>query len=108
MISAKYLSILQDKGISLSELGLKEIALYKHSALEAIEELRASNTPILGGDMYRLINGRMEDTYKNWYCQRSDYNTYKEYMETSWKISEDFILGQKESSSTPNYYVLVV
>lgn len=46
------------KGISLQELGLGEVGLLRGDAPHAVELLRESSVPILGGDVYFIRSER--------------------------------------------------
>jgi hypothetical protein len=57
-------------GISLSCVGVKNWALERDNALRAVNELEALGFPVLGGDVYQLVDEFPEQTYDNWYCDQ--------------------------------------
>ncbi|KRP51148.1 Imm40 family immunity protein [Pseudomonas trivialis] len=65
------------KGIPLDNLGVRNWALGREDALNAICELEAFGIAILGGDVYKLVGEKAEQTYDSWYCDQgpdeSDY-----------------------------------
>ncbi|TBV02304.1 Imm40 family immunity protein [Stutzerimonas kirkiae] len=57
-------------GASLDCVGIKNWALRRDDAIRAINELEALGVPVLGGDVYQLLDGGAEQTYDNWYCDQ--------------------------------------
>jgi len=58
------------RGISLDNLGVRNWALGRDDALHAIYELEAFGIAILGGDVYKLVGEKAEQTYDSWYCDQ--------------------------------------
>ena len=58
------------RGVSLDHLGVRNWALGRDDALRAIYELEACGIAILGGDIYKLVGGKAEQTYDSWYCDQ--------------------------------------
>lgn len=54
-------------GVSLDCMGIKNWALARDGAISAIKELEFIGVPILGGDVYLLVDGGAEQTYDSWY-----------------------------------------
>ncbi|WP_411850307.1 Imm40 family immunity protein [Stenotrophomonas sp. LGBM10] len=78
-------------GESLEVLGVRNWALDQAGALDALERLHHEGIAVAGGDVYRLENGRLEPTYDNWYCDRSDDESIDEYIERSIDIARSYI-----------------
>lgn len=55
-------------GCSLDQIGIRNWALTKEAALNALDKLLEIQVPILGGDVFEKINGVMRPKYDNWYC----------------------------------------
>ncbi|WP_313025151.1 Imm40 family immunity protein [Pseudomonas lopnurensis] len=70
-------------GISLDCVGIKNWALERDDALCAINELEALEVPILGGDVCQLIDGAIELTYDNWYCDQEPGELDSEFLKRS-------------------------
>jgi hypothetical protein len=61
------MQLLNGKGISLTELGLREIALPRPEALHAVTLLQRDAIPILGGDVFFRQGSKIEWASANWY-----------------------------------------
>lgn len=61
-----------ERSIDLSDYGIDDLAWHKNDALFLINYLINGNIGILGGDVYRLENSRLEPTYENWECETID------------------------------------
>lgn len=81
---------LKDK-YSLESIGLDGFAYSKNEALRIAEEYYHSNMAILGGDVYKLENGKIKLTYDSWYCERNSAETISEYINRSYQIARDYI-----------------
>lgn len=53
---------------SLADLGLHESALPLDDAIGALELISALNWTVLGGDIYRCIDGSLELAHMDWSC----------------------------------------
>lgn len=56
-----------EKAIPLETIGIKEYAWEYESALKAINYLLEKDIIILGGDVYRILNGSLGITYDSWF-----------------------------------------
>jgi hypothetical protein len=99
-MSKKYLRLLDEKGVSLSLLGLEEFALTREDALTAVETLRHDSVAILGGDVYLLRGARVELAYANWSAE--DDST-----KTSWDIAFQYIMRFPERSDATPVFAFV-
>ena len=81
---------LNDK-YSLESIGIDGFAYSKNEALRIVEEYYHSNEAILGGDVYKVKNGKIKLTYDSWYCERNSAETISEYVNRSYKIARDYI-----------------
>lgn len=86
-ISAKW----KHEKTSLAPLGVNGFAYSKTEALIIAEEYYHSNMAILGGDVYKLENGKIKLTYDSWYCDRNSTETISEYVNRSYQIARDYI-----------------
>ena len=76
---------------SLAPLGVNGFSYSKNKALRIAEEYYHSNKAILGGDVYKLENGKIKLTYDSWYCERNSAETISEYVTRSYRITRDYI-----------------
>jgi hypothetical protein len=92
---ADYFMLLKIKGKSLSEInpGSDEMALTIDDALQAIEIIYKSGTPILGGDIlseglgsfnYAFILWGSKYHSLNWFCNRISNESQEEYCTRSY------------------------
>lgn len=92
------------KGYSLEQLGIGEIAWRKDEIISIIKILNKNNIPVLGGDVYKIINDKIEITYDNWYMN-NDGNS--DFVERS-LIKVVSYIGEYESANGNNFvYTLV-
>jgi hypothetical protein len=103
----KYQDILKAKGVSLAALGLKEIALERDDALQAVGLLREAFVPILGGDVYQKRSTGIQPAYANWHSDSKPGETQDAYCSRSCSETENYIKKIPESSEAPPLFVLV-
>ena len=100
--------LLLAKGISLHELGLKEVALSRADALHAVELLRASLVPILGGDVYFIRGQSVEQAFANWHVDRKLGEGWSEFAERSCRQTTKYIESFPHRPEVTSAFVLVV
>ena len=60
------------RGIDLRDLGIDEYA-YDYSVIpDLLDNLKANNQIILGGDVFCYNHGQLTHTYDNWYYEKQD------------------------------------
>lgn len=79
------------KSVSLELLGVNGFAYPRKEALKIANGYFNSNKPILGGDVYKLVNGRIESTSDSWYCDRKESESPYDYVVRSYHITCDYI-----------------
>src|SRR5437588_8155818 len=100
--SETYIAFLKNNGRPLSEInpGSDETALTVNQALEALELLRVSTSPIVGGDVLSEENGRLVYAYQswgseyhclNWSCNKEPNETQTEYAIRSYVFAKESI-----------------
>jgi hypothetical protein len=103
----EYTTLLESKGIPLAMLGVRDIALRRNDALQAVECLRAAEIPILGGDVYFQRNGRIEAAYANWHADPKREEDWNAYLRRSWSSTEDYIRGFPDNKDIEPLFSLV-
>jgi hypothetical protein len=87
-----------DLGVSLESIGIKNWALNKTDALNAIKMLENSRIPVLGGDVYKLVGNAVEQTYDNWYCNQEAGESNDDFLcrslNTARKYIDDYYLNE--------------
>lgn len=96
------------KGVSLRALGLAEVALGRADALHAIEILRPLSVPVLGGDVYYVSEGRVEQSFANWHTERQPDESRVDYSNRSCRDSRKYIDGFPHRPDVTPVFVLVV
>jgi hypothetical protein len=104
----KYQRILASKGVALNGLGLSEIALRRSDAMGAIEALRESSVPILGGDVYSEKAGTIEPAYANWHVDRDAGERETEFAIRSCVKAESYVEKYPRRAGEEPLFVLVV
>jgi hypothetical protein len=106
--SEDYQHLLDTKGIPLRELGIRDIALELDDALRAIDFLRKSSVPILGGDVYLLRGNNVELAYSNWHSDPKPGEDHARYLDRSWTTTEEYIKGFPHTLDAKPLFSLVV
>lgn len=108
IISEDYQKFLDDKGIPLKELGIRDIALERADALRAVEILRNASLPILGGDVYLKRGNKVESAYADWHSDRRSGEELDAYFARSWTTTEDYIKRYPQPPDGTPLFSLVV
>ena len=108
LIPPAYSQIVASKGRPLADIGVNESGLVRTDALSAIEALRGSNVPILGGDVLKMVEGTPRYTYDNWYCDRRTVEDLTAFLQRSWDMAESYVRAYKDPEDGTILYVLVV
>ena len=78
-------------GFYLNSIGVSNWALGRSEAIGAIFKLHDCGIPILGGDVYVLTDGRIEQTYDSWHCDRLADEPETDYVKRSVEKALDYI-----------------
>ena len=79
------------KGISLTSLGINEIAWAKDDIKKIMEELGTKKIGILGGDVYRIDGEKIKITCDGWYMNDDDSEKfYQNSREKALNYIEDY------------------
>ena len=63
---------LLENGVSLENLGIKELAWNFNYISELIDILESYNYEILGGDVYSINEGQIKPTYDSWFFSKEE------------------------------------
>ena len=99
---ATYFNYIKEKGKPLCEIniGSNEYALEVDDALQAIELLKESQIPVLGGDILTNESGSLIYAYQfwgsqyhslNWYCEKGEGETKENFCKRSYYIAKEAI-----------------
>lgn len=90
----EYRALLTKNGISLLvPMGIEDVALNRGDALRAIEILRGSGYPILGGDVYFRREEKIESAHANWYTKYHLHEDSDAYCNRSYDEAVKYIEG---------------
>ena len=110
----EYKQLLKNRGIRIcdaygvTELELADIALEQADALAAVEILRKTSVPILGGDVYcRLSNGEIEFAYAVWGTDPLPGEERQHYANRSYLETENYIKKFPPSDATPLFVIVI-
>ena len=103
-----YKRILAARGVGLDGLGLREVALRRSDAIDAIDALRAGSVPILGGDVYSEREGTIEPAYANWHVDQDSGEGETDFAERSCLKAESYVEMYPRTSGEEPLFVLVV
>ena len=98
--------LLQNNGIPLDDLGLREVALKRNDALAAVDLLRKASRSISGGDVYFKHGNKIEIAYANWHSDPKADENPEQFMQRSCFETKDYIEKFPDSESLP-LFVLV-
>lgn len=91
VIWSEKIDLILSSGVSLEYLGIRNWALVRDDALRAICELGALGIPILGGDVYQLVDQVAEQTYDNWYCDQVPGESDSDFLNRSVNKAKSYI-----------------
>ncbi|PID44174.1 MAG: hypothetical protein CSB47_11585 [Proteobacteria bacterium] len=96
-----------ESGVSLSSVGINNWALNKDQAMLAIDEFEKHKIPVLGGDVYEMVDGYPEANYDNWYCDRNANEELEDFVARSAGNARDYIESYSNLSGQETYFVLI-
>ena len=106
------ISIIQDNDISeyysLKHLGIDGYAFPEQEALKIVQLCKLLLIPILGGDVYSLTDSTIEDLDDSWYYDRTQSESYYNYVQNSCNKSESYIRAYKSHSCDRPLFSLVI
>ena len=77
------------RGIDLRDSGIDAYAYDYSVFLDLLDNLKANNQIILGGDVFCYKNGQLKHTYDHWYYEKQDptIDSSKSIIQTEKQIS---------------------
>jgi hypothetical protein len=119
-IFINYMNFIRKVGRPMSEFyeGSNEFALKTEDALSAINILRGSQLPIVGGDIvsedsegkliYAIYLWGYEYVYLNWYYEEE--NQKDEYIEKSYQLAQEKIIAANNTAKhlVKSCYIIII
>ncbi|WP_248796202.1 Imm40 family immunity protein [Pseudomonas sp. MWU13-2105] len=78
-------------GDSLESIGVRNWALTAVQAIEAIARLSSAGVAILGGDVYSLESGCIEQNYDSWFCNKNNFESEADFVVRSALKAKEYI-----------------
>ncbi len=94
-------------GLSLDNVGVRNWALTKGQALDALKQFLAIEIPVLGGDVYESIDGIIQSNYDSWYCDPLPEETKSAFVRRSIEKAKAYIEEYKSKQIDKIFFVLV-
>lgn len=87
--------LMELSSFSLTSIGVRGKAYLRNDAILIVSLARHNIVPVLGGDVYckSEFDNNIHITYDNWYCNREESESLKDYVERSCDIAEQFIIN---------------
>jgi hypothetical protein len=99
--------MVHSKGVSLSDIGLKDLALSRSDALNAIDLLPKMLTPILGGDVLFMNGASIELAYADWHCDPRDGESRDVFVNRGCDAAKDYIVNFPVKQCTPVFTIVI-
>jgi hypothetical protein len=91
----------------LMGIGVNNWALTRHEALIAIDKLMTLGVPILGGDVFEQTNDVLRHNYDNWYCNKLDNESIKDFIIKSHEKAKEYIESYHSNKPESIFFVIV-
>jgi len=98
---------LLNKAKTLEHFGIAEMAWDWQNAIAVVEFLCEYNYAVLGGDVYRLINGDLESTYDSWYINKDVAKSREQFIGETKDRAISYINQYHERNGDDCYYSVV-
>lgn len=103
-----YIDILARHGRDVRDAGVNGVALSRRAALSAVDALRRTgDIPILGGEVFRITNGKIELSYDNWDTKSSRGPNSVQYRQDSYPQAEAYIRAYADPENGTILYRIV-
>lgn len=96
-----------DMSKSLKNIGVLELAWNKENSIKVIDFLNENNYLILGGDVYKAIDGELNSTYDSWYFNKDKSKSSQELLHESRNRAIEYINKYHEMNGQDYYYSIV-
>jgi hypothetical protein len=108
LIPEGYLKIKNERGRSLREIGVSEVAFIRPDALDALRVLKGSQAGVLGGDVLKVVNGKPQYTGDNWHVDKAPQEAIADFLERSIRETGTYMSNYPDPEDGTILYCLVV
>ncbi len=92
---------------SLENIGISGMAWNLENPIKVINFLNENNYLILGGDVYKMIDGELNSTYDSWYFDKDKSKSSQELLHESRNRAIEYIKKYHEMNGQDYYYSIV-
>ena len=87
--------IMEISSFPLISIGIIGKAYLRNDAIKIVSLARQNIVPVLGGDVYykSKFDNDIHITYDNWYCNREEMESLKDYVDRSCDVAEHYIIN---------------
>ncbi|MGE5395903.1 MAG: Imm40 family immunity protein [Chitinophagales bacterium] len=98
---------LLDLARSLNHLGIDEVAWKWAEALRVVEFLGENEYLVLGGDVYKIVEGSLQITCDSWFTNRDNSHTWNEVVQESVEKAISYITNYQKMNGDSYCYSIV-
>ena len=80
-----------ETGLSLELIGVKNRALPKEGAIIVLDRLYEMQIPVLGGDVYEIANGVIQNNYDSWHCDKLLNESHSDFVSRTIGKAKEYI-----------------
>jgi len=91
LIPESYREIEKTRARSLTEIHSNGVAFNRHDILEALGCLKGTHIGVFGGDVLRVVDGKLRYTYESWHTDKSPGEDVWKYLARSIAEAEIYI-----------------
>ena len=102
--------LMEIPSVPLAAIGVNGKAYLRNDAIKIVSYARQNIIPVLGGDVYykSKYDHDIHITYDNWYCNREEFESLKDYVERSCDAAEHFIINYiSKNGIDPLFYIVL-
>jgi hypothetical protein len=108
LIPESYFNIKKARGRSLHELGSAGVGFTRSDALDALKCLKGSQAGVLGGDVLKVLKGKLQYTYDNWHVDRMPSEDISDFLKRGITETDNYIRNYPDPENGTIFYSLVV
>lgn len=108
IILSDIINAILSKGVSLESIGSKNRALSKQEALNALNQFKELQVPVLGGDVCELFGGVVIYNYDNWFCDRSPNESDLNFVNRSVEKAREYIENYRIKELNKIFFAFVL
>jgi hypothetical protein len=108
LIPEAYREIEKTRGRSLQEIHSNGAAFTRVDVLEALESLKGTHAGVVGGDVLRIVDGKLCCTYDSWHTDKRSGEDIGEYLARSIARAETYIRNYSDPEDGTILYSPVI